>query len=892
MGNPDVEKNSDQTVEKKRRQFRRFTYRGVDLETLLDMSSEQLMLLVHARARRRFQRGLKRRPMGLIKKLRLAKKSAQPGEKPAVVKTHLRNMIVVPEMIGSIIGIYNGKVFNQVEIKPEMVGHYLGEFSLTYKPTKHGRPEKLFKKTKIFFDYTGPGPEKPMGVSKDDPLTNNEESSHLYEDFQKKLDFKSECLIKEVIPISIFTKWEKDFFLSPKNRLALSAISNGDMMNVIMQRCSAISNNNHVYSHKIELEGSPVTYQRKSGRCWLFAATNVIRVEFMKKYNLSEFEFSQSYLFFYDKFEKANFFLENVLKTANESIDSRIVSFLMAEPIGDGGQFDMIINLLEKYGLVPGHIYPDSYNAKDSHSLNRIIKTMLREYALILRSLCAQKSSEDTISLCRTKMMEQIYTVLVISLGCPPKPDDKFTWLYACEYVSLLHDPRNEYGKLYTVDMLSNMSGGIKIDRADSGKYIDRQSGAFDTSLFDYEIAFGFKPGLSKADRLRSGESLMTHAMVITGVHIENGKPVKWRVQNSWGEDAGQKGWFMMTDEWMSQFVYQIVCHLNDLPDELQSVIYQVPIVLPPWDPNKEIIVASLVFVMVQSYIYDPPPPPPPKAVSFLSPFKPCHSFQSLKKKSYRPEKVQKNTYKSRENRSRSTSFQSNFLQDINKKDKLNSSEEYFKRTYSTFLEDGTLDYKTVFYNKDGYAMSSTANICTTNDDKLTQNIPKDKNTYVETPEDITAWITERKKKWPTDKNIQKKEEEKLRELDEVKDSFEKKIKLDLLENNDYLKSLMDNNLPENTNKVEVLENKTFPITNLSHLSKYFLKNYNQDNNCVFKQDNMLNKKKKNLLNSNKKNIWRVRKSLYTKLVENEKLQENMIILQAIKHLVEYHNIK
>ncbi|KTW29327.1 40S ribosomal protein S15 [Pneumocystis carinii B80] len=130
----------ESTGEKKKRTFRRFTYRGVDLEALLDMSSEQLMELVHARARRRFQRGLKRRPMGLIKKLRKAKKEAPPGEKPETVKTHLRNMIVVPEMIGSIIAVYNGKVFNQVEIRPEMVGHYLGEFSLTYKPTKHGRP--------------------------------------------------------------------------------------------------------------------------------------------------------------------------------------------------------------------------------------------------------------------------------------------------------------------------------------------------------------------------------------------------------------------------------------------------------------------------------------------------------------------------------------------------------------------------------------------------------------------------------------------------------------------------------------------------------------------------------------------------------------------------------
>ncbi|KAJ8921472.1 hypothetical protein NQ315_003090 [Exocentrus adspersus] len=125
---------------KKKRTFKKFTFRGVDLDQLLDMPPEQLMELMHCRARRRFTRGLKRKPMALVKKLRKAKKEAPPLEKPEIVKTHLRNMIIVPEMVGSIVGVYNGKTFNQVEIKPEMIGHYLGEFSLTYKPVKHGRP--------------------------------------------------------------------------------------------------------------------------------------------------------------------------------------------------------------------------------------------------------------------------------------------------------------------------------------------------------------------------------------------------------------------------------------------------------------------------------------------------------------------------------------------------------------------------------------------------------------------------------------------------------------------------------------------------------------------------------------------------------------------------------
>merc|ERR1711899_228958 len=124
----------------RKRAFRKYTYRGVDLDQLLDMTPEQLMELFNCRARRRYSRGLTRKPMTLVKRLRKAKKEAPPMEKPEVVKTHLRNMVIIPEMIGSIVGVYNGKTFNQVEIKPEMIGHYLGEFSITYKPVKHGRP--------------------------------------------------------------------------------------------------------------------------------------------------------------------------------------------------------------------------------------------------------------------------------------------------------------------------------------------------------------------------------------------------------------------------------------------------------------------------------------------------------------------------------------------------------------------------------------------------------------------------------------------------------------------------------------------------------------------------------------------------------------------------------
>ncbi|KAK6461474.1 40S ribosomal protein S15 [Scheffersomyces coipomensis] len=127
------------TEQKKKRVFRTFTFKGVDLKDLVELSTEDFTKLCSARVRRRFSRGVGTKEMGFINKLRVARANTQPNEKPATVKTHLRNMVIVPEMIGSVVGVYNGKVFNTVEVRPEMVGHYLGEFSITYTPVRHGR---------------------------------------------------------------------------------------------------------------------------------------------------------------------------------------------------------------------------------------------------------------------------------------------------------------------------------------------------------------------------------------------------------------------------------------------------------------------------------------------------------------------------------------------------------------------------------------------------------------------------------------------------------------------------------------------------------------------------------------------------------------------------------
>lgn len=402
-----------------------------------------------------------------------------------------------------------------------------------------------------------------------------------------------------------------------------------------------------IYNVKIPFEGDPITNQRSSGRCWLFASTNVFRVALMKRYNLESFELSQSYLFYWDKLEKSNYFLEQIIDTAGEDLEGRVVQTLMRDLVSDGGQWDMVYNLVEKYGLVPQTLYPDSWNAMNSGILNAVVKTKLREFALRLRAMCQSNSgvSAATVSAAKEKMMKEISLIMTLLLGPPPSPHDAFTWqysdkngkphelkitpgafakdIYSAEFrvtsntidnmISLVHDPRHEPFTPLTVSRLGNIVGGrgisyvnvdmdtlksvcIKMLKAglpiffgsDVGKFSDSQSGIMDLDLFNYDLGFNTSLlGMTKAERLMTGESQMTHAMVLTAVHLDEatGKPVRWRVQNSWGTNAGDKGWFVMSDKWMDEFVYQAVVDTRFCSKEVREVLKKEATVLPLWDP-------------------------------------------------------------------------------------------------------------------------------------------------------------------------------------------------------------------------------------------------------------------------------------------------------------------
>lgn len=442
-------------------------------------------------------------------------------------------------------------------------------------------------------------------------------------------------------------QWEKELMEDPKNRLALAALSSNNANAVLSSRAAVVADSQK-FNIRIPLEGSPVTNQASSGRCWLFASTNVFRVAIMKKYKLSEFQLSQSYLFYWDKIEKANYFLENILDTASEPIDGRLIQELMASPVGDGGQWDMVANLVNKYGLVPHSLYPDSFNATSSSIMDRLITTKLREDAVRLRAIVTSNASLEakkaTIASQKETMLKEIHLILTLMLGPPPSPHAAFTWEYydkegkLCtlktrptafakelsdsrtvralagtdihQLFSLVNDPRNPYSRLLSVKRLGNVWDGrpvtyVNVDMdtikgaciamlkrgipvffgSDVGKYSDSSKGIMDTALYEYELGFNIKLGMSKAERLQTGESQMTHAMVLTAVHVVDGKPVRWRVENSWSDAVGDKGYFVMSDAWMDEFVYQAVVDPSVVSAEVRKVLEQKPKMLDLWDP-------------------------------------------------------------------------------------------------------------------------------------------------------------------------------------------------------------------------------------------------------------------------------------------------------------------
>ena len=392
----------------------------------------------------------------------------------------------------------------------------------------------------------------------------------------------------------------------------------------------------HSFSDVVSGE-MPTTNQKSSGRCWGFAGLNLFRIHLGRKYSLKDFQFSQSYFMFWDKLEKSNYFLESIIDTSGENWNSRLMMHLLSNPIQDGGQWDMWVNLVNKYGVVPQSEMPESYSSSNSRYMNRLITRKLRENAKILRESIHDGSSPKDVQAQKTNMLEEVYKMLTIHLGTPPT---SFSWqardkkknfmrfedmtpnsfyrdhvsLNLDDYVCLINCPMSDkaYNKIYTVDYLGNVAEGkpirylnvesqvmkdaainsLKNDQpvwfgCDVSKHFHRNLGVMDIDLFDYDSFYDLKFGMNKAARLEYGDSQMTHAMLFTGVDLNSkNEPEKWRVENSWGNKGGDKGYHIMTDKWFDEYNYEVVVHKDCISEELLDLfLNEEAIHLDPWDP-------------------------------------------------------------------------------------------------------------------------------------------------------------------------------------------------------------------------------------------------------------------------------------------------------------------
>lgn len=386
------------------------------------------------------------------------------------------------------------------------------------------------------------------------------------------------------------------------------------------------------FSH--EIKTLPVSNQKASGRCWLFAGLNVLRETIAKRYNLAQFEFSQNYTAFWDKFEKINYFIESIDDFLVCDQDDRTLQHILKTGIQDGGQWDMFVSLIEKYGVVPMDAMVETSSSSNTRFMNQIINVKLRQYAAKARSLFANGKQKEIAKL-KEQYLEELFTFLVTNFGMPPKQFDfEFVdkdgqygihknltpqafyhdYLNDClkEYISIINAPTKDkpFNKTYTVSYLGNVVGGrdikylnleinelkqLVLDQmknnevvwfgADVGRYGDRVAGVWDDQTFDFDEMLEMNLWLSKAEELDYSQGAMNHAMVFTGFNLDEDKPNRYKIENSWGDANGLKGYYLATDTWFDRYVYQAVIHKNYLSEAQLKAWKEKPIVLKPWDP-------------------------------------------------------------------------------------------------------------------------------------------------------------------------------------------------------------------------------------------------------------------------------------------------------------------
>ena len=425
------------------------------------------------------------------------------------------------------------------------------------------------------------------------------------------------------------------FAEDPRNLIARNAVSSSGVR-AASRNPQAVADATTVFD--VQIEQGKITDQERSGRCWMFASLNTMRYRVMKKLGLKTFELSQAYPLFWDKYERANWFFEHAIATANEPLEGREVSFLLTDPLCDGGQWDMFASLVKKYGVVPKEAMPETACSRNTRDLDKYLTRYLRYGARRLRDAVEAGNGMSDLEVIKHELLQNVYDVLTVCLGEAPEsfdvrirndqnvlvasgtytPQDffdEFVDMDLDDFVSVINAPTADkpYYKSYSVKFLGNVieDGGVRhvnlpmeaLKRAAVAQLKDgmpvwfgsdvdqgflRDDGVLDPDAIQVDQLFGLpiEEGLDKAARLDYHESLMTHAMTLQGVNLDaDGNPTRWRVENSWGKDHGRDGYDIASDKWFDEYVYQIVVDKKYLTSEELAAYESEPVELAPWDP-------------------------------------------------------------------------------------------------------------------------------------------------------------------------------------------------------------------------------------------------------------------------------------------------------------------
>ncbi len=489
----------------------------------------------------------------------------------------------------------------------------------------------------------------------------------------------SHAAASEELSDKFIKKLQKDFKMDTHTRAMYNAITNTDINTLALNR-DLLRDHNDYFSNKVTVK--KISNQKSSGRCWLFAALNNIRHEVVKKHKIKDFEFSHIYLTFWDKLEKANVFYERIIEFRDRDMMDRELVFVLKTPLGDGGYWENAKDLIQKYGVVPNEVMPETHSSNKTRTMNKVMFRKLRVDAVKLRKMAAKGKNVKHLRKAKEKMLAEVYRMLVMNLGQPPKtfdwryePKDKddddddedgdhdddddedhdedgdhdddedddedgdhdddededeayedksiiitgytpkrfydeFVGLDLDEYVNIFNDAAHPISKRYQIALTRSFTDGHDLDYAnvsletlksiaikslrgetplwfavDVSPNQNGDKGVMKNDLYDYEAIFDVDLKMTRAELALFRQNVPNHGMNLIGVDIQNEKPVKWLIENSWGGDKGNKGLWTMYDGWFDANVYCVIAKKEYVPEEVLKIFEQDPIVLPVWDP-------------------------------------------------------------------------------------------------------------------------------------------------------------------------------------------------------------------------------------------------------------------------------------------------------------------